>query len=156
MNTKLSSEELKSRFKSLQESKIEEELIGEDADILMANYLSEIERIQRLLGMKRKDLAKEIKTSASYLTQVFRGDKPLNFYTIAKIKRVLKIKFSVIASFVDNSSIILKDTKQYSNPIISNGVISFTPIKNGEGEGYALNNTQQGLIKSEKYSKEAA
>jgi transcriptional regulator with XRE-family HTH domain len=89
--------ELQSKFHSLLSSKSEDDLLKEEEFILMANYLSEIERLQELEGVKfvRKELAKQIKVSASYLTQVFRGDKPLNFRTIAKIQRALKIKFHV-------------------------------------------------------------
>lgn len=98
-------EEIKAAFNSLRESKTEEELIKEDEYILMANYLSEIERIKSTLSFTRKDLAKKINTSPSYLTQVFRGDKPLNFYTLAKIQRALKIKFSVKILFKNEYSV---------------------------------------------------
>jgi transcriptional regulator with XRE-family HTH domain len=89
--------ELQDRIQARQANKTEEEILGEDEYILMAGYLSEIERFQKQNKFSRKDLAAKIKTSASYLTQVFKGDKPLNFYTIAKIQRALKIRFKVIA-----------------------------------------------------------
>lgn len=65
--------------------------------MLMASYLSEIERIQKKRDhqMTRKELATRIGTSASYLTQVFRGDKPLNFRTLAKIQEALNIRFLI-------------------------------------------------------------
>lgn len=90
-------QDLENKFKSLIASKSEDELLKEDEFILMANYLSEIERLQRLEGVKfkRKELASQIKVSASYLTQIFRGDRPLNFKTIAKIQRALNIRFHV-------------------------------------------------------------
>lgn len=90
-------EDVKAKFQSLQNNKTEEDLIKEDEYILMANYLSEIERLKKPLNLNRKELAKRIKTSASYLTQVFRGDKPLNFYTLAKIQKALNIRFEVRA-----------------------------------------------------------
>jgi transcriptional regulator with XRE-family HTH domain len=37
----------------------------------------------------------EIGTSASYLTQLFRGDRLLNFRTIAKIEAALNIEFKI-------------------------------------------------------------
>lgn len=86
---------LRDKLKSWESSKTPEDLIKEDEYILMANYLSEIERVKSKLGFTRKSLAKEINTSASYLTQVFRGDKPLNFYTLAKIQKALGIRFQV-------------------------------------------------------------
>ena len=53
------------------------------------------EIVQEEKGITRKELASLIKTSPSYLTQVFRGDKPLNFITLAKIQRALGIRFTV-------------------------------------------------------------
>src|SRR5450432_3104832 len=89
--------QLEEKLKSWEASKTPEDLIKEDEYILMANYLSEIERLKSEYGFTRKSLAQQINTSASYLTQVFRGDKPLNFHTVAKIQRALKIRFQVEA-----------------------------------------------------------
>jgi ribosome-binding protein aMBF1 (putative translation factor) len=69
--------------------------IKHDAYILMAGYLSEIELILRKYKISKKVLANKIECSPSYLTQVFRGDKPLNFLTLAKIKDELNIRFEV-------------------------------------------------------------
>src|ERR1700728_734140 len=87
---------LQEKIQELQESKTDEELLHEETAILMANYLSEIEKYQLDHAITRKDLAAKIKISASYLTQVFRGDKPLNFHTLAKIQRALRVRFRVI------------------------------------------------------------
>lgn len=89
--------ELRDRFQSLTANKTAEDLIKEDEYALMANYLSEIERLKSEVGFSRKELAKKINTSPSYLTQVFRGDKPLNFHTLAKIQNALNIRFEVKA-----------------------------------------------------------
>ncbi len=101
-------EEIKNKFRSLINEQNEEEEIKHDAYILMAGYLSEIEQIQEIENLQRKDLASKIKISASYLTQVFRGDKPLNFYTLAKIQKALKIKFKVKAVPLINKSVDIK------------------------------------------------
>jgi len=100
MKSNINKEEIKNRIQLLKSSKTEEQLIERDSLILQANYLSEIERISKENGFNRKDLAIKIKTSPSYLTQVFRGDKPLNFLTLAKIKRALNLKFEVTAELV--------------------------------------------------------
>ncbi len=63
----------------------------------MFSFLSEIEKFQKLQGIKKNKLADKIKTSASYLTQLYRGSKPLNFETIAKIQKALNIAFTVLA-----------------------------------------------------------
>src|ERR1700760_5187963 len=89
--------ELQDRIQARHSSKTEEDLLKEDEDMLMAGYLSEIEKYQQENKITRKDLAKRINTSPSYLTQVFRGDKPLNFYTVAKIQKALDIRFKVVA-----------------------------------------------------------
>lgn len=68
-----------------------------EAQMLAFRFLSEVEKYQELQGMKKKELAKEIGTSASYITQLFRGNKPLNFETIAKMQRALHICFHISA-----------------------------------------------------------
>jgi transcriptional regulator with XRE-family HTH domain len=90
---KLTSENIK-KIKPLHQA-TEEEQINLDEYILMAKYLSEIENILIEKSLKKKALANKIGTSPSYLTQVFRGDKPLNFKTLAKIQTVLNIHFEV-------------------------------------------------------------
>lgn len=106
--------QLQAKLQKWHTVKTDEDLLKEDEFILMANYLSEIERMGG--EMKRNVLAKKIGTSASYLTQVFRGDKPLNFYTIAKLQRALKVRFSVTA-IPNNQSVMLINAKK----------IDFTP-----------------------------
>ena len=98
MNTK-SSSDIKTKFKSLIAHDSVESEIDHDAHILMAGFLSEIERVQKQKNISRKSLAERINTSASYLTQVFRGDKPLNFVTIAKIQKTLDIRFDIQARY---------------------------------------------------------
>lgn len=136
-------QDIKEKFKSLLSSKNEDERLKHDAFILMSGYLSEIERMQRTIGINRKELARRIKTSPSYLTQVFRGDKPLNFDTVAKIQNELKIKFNVNAFFIDSSSIsvpanivdfnnyIYTDVQQY-NPKPENNMYAIKGGNNNE------------------------
>jgi DNA-binding Xre family transcriptional regulator len=101
MNTKSKKEisEIIKKFQSLFKEKTGDEKIEEDSFMLMAGFLSEIELFQSSSDKysNRKDLAKAIGTSPSYLTQVFRGDKPLNFKTLAKIQEVLEIRFDITA-----------------------------------------------------------
>lgn len=73
----------------------EEDQIDIEASVLMLNFLAEIENIQKIRGIDRMSLAKSINISPSYLTQVFRGNKPLNFKTLAKIQKALNIRFEV-------------------------------------------------------------
>lgn len=75
----------------------EEEEIKHESQMLMFSFLSEIEKYQTLQDINKKKLSQKIKISASYLTQLFRGHKPLNFETIAKVQRALNISFNVYA-----------------------------------------------------------
>src|SRR5687768_6273594 len=99
MSSNNKAQQIKDRFKSFFESRTEEQQIKHDEYMLMASFLSEIELVQKQKGIKRNRLSKLIKLSPSYITQVFRGDKPLNFNTIARIQRALDIRFSVRAHY---------------------------------------------------------
>ena len=99
MNLEDKIKEIKKRFEDLQQNKTESEKLEHDEYMLMAAFLSEIEKIQKQKAIKRNRLAELIDISASYLTQVFGGDKPLNFHTIAKIQKALGIKFYVKAYY---------------------------------------------------------
>jgi transcriptional regulator with XRE-family HTH domain len=90
---KLSSKNIR-KIKPISQPTVAEELALDEL-LLMAKFLSEIEQQQKLKDIDRKTLAKLIGTSPSYLTQVFRGDKPLNFKTLTKIQTVLNIRFEL-------------------------------------------------------------
>ena len=111
----MKSDRLKERIQNLLSRKTEEQLLRENSYTLMSNYLSEIERLQSISGFSRKDLAEKIKTSPSYLTQVFRGGKPLNFFTIAKIQNALNIRFEVTSVSNDNFLNICDEAKFFEN-----------------------------------------
>jgi transcriptional regulator with XRE-family HTH domain len=99
MNSKNKSKELQQQFAELFAGGNEVQKLELDAKILMAKFLSEIERVQEIsTNLKnRKNLAEAIGTSPSYLTQVFCGDRNLNFLTLAKIQKVLNIRFEISA-----------------------------------------------------------
>ena len=90
---KLSSKNIR-KIKPISQPTVAEELALDEL-LLMAKFLSEIEQQQKLKDIDRKTLAKLIGTSPSYLTQVLRGDKPLNFKTLTKIQTVLNIRFEL-------------------------------------------------------------
>lgn len=73
----------------------EEDQIEIDAKVLMAKFLSEVQSIADDKNLKRKELASLIGTSASYLTQLFRGHKLMNFITAAKLQRALDVEFDI-------------------------------------------------------------
>lgn len=90
---KLKADMIKAKFDEIFENRTKQERLKLDAYMLMAAFLSEIEIILEHEKISKKTLAQKIDTSPSYLTQVFRGDKPLNFMTLAKIQTALNIQF---------------------------------------------------------------
>lgn len=96
MNTKLKIEETKflDKFNSLfQYSK--EEIIENEAFVLHMKIMSAVEKKMLEKGWKRKDLAKAVETSPSYITQLFRGDRMVNFTMVAKFQYVLGGEFNI-------------------------------------------------------------
>jgi len=105
MSTKQSNsiEEIRNEFQKLFE-KSPEEQVEHRAQLLSYIFLSEAQKAMDRKGWTRKQLADEIGTSASYLTQLFRGDRLLNFKTVAKIEGALEIWFEVNAIESSESS----------------------------------------------------
>jgi ribosome-binding protein aMBF1 (putative translation factor) len=105
MSTKQSNstEEIRNDFQKLFE-KSPEEQVEHRAQLLSYIFLSEAQKAMDRKGWTRKQLADEIGTSASYLTQLFRGERLLNFKTVAKIEGALNIRFEVNVSEPAESS----------------------------------------------------
>lgn len=84
-----------------------EEQVEHRAQMLSYIFLSEAQKAMDRKGWTRKQLANEIGTSASYLTQLFRGARLLNFKTVARIEAALGIRYEVklATNSVDHSEI---------------------------------------------------
>src|SRR5674536_8439 len=96
MNTNYTkSEEIQSAFDHLFNSLSEEDLLDVDAKILMFRFLLLIDAKREELGWSRKELAAQIKTSPSFISQLFQGDKLINFTTLAKIQKVMGLEFEI-------------------------------------------------------------
>ncbi len=97
MNTKksMTPEEVKASFDQFFDSFSEEELLEQRAHLLAFRFLSEVEKAMEKEGITRKELARRIGTSASYVTQLFRGDRLLNFNTVAKMEKALGLDFEI-------------------------------------------------------------
>ena len=96
MNTKLNNEQnIKKAFDELFNSFTEEEKLESEARLLMFRFLDVVERKREKLGWSRKQLAQKVGTSASYITQLMQGDKLINMLTLAKMQKVLDIKFDI-------------------------------------------------------------
>lgn len=91
----ITSEEIKKQFEELLSFKSEEEKIELDAKELVFSFLSEFDKAMERNKISKKELAKSIGTSASYITQLFRGDRTPNFVNIAKMKDALNLEFDI-------------------------------------------------------------
>jgi transcriptional regulator with XRE-family HTH domain len=92
-----SSEEIQKAFQDLIKKSDENVDIPFLAEMVMYRFLSEVERLTEERKMTRKELAQQIGTSASYITQLYRGNKLLNLTTIAKFEKALGITFTIKA-----------------------------------------------------------
>jgi transcriptional regulator with XRE-family HTH domain len=96
MSTKLNdTQNIKEAFDQLFNSFTAEEIIESEARLIMFRFLEIIERRSEMLGWNRKQLAEKVGTSASYITQLFRGDKLINMITLAKFQKALGLEFEI-------------------------------------------------------------
>jgi transcriptional regulator with XRE-family HTH domain len=96
MSTKLNdTQKIKEAFDQLFNSFTAEEIIDSEARLIMFRFLEIIERRSEMLGWNRKQLAEKVGTSASYITQLFRGDKLINMITLAKFQKALGVEFEI-------------------------------------------------------------
>ena len=110
MNTKSSNSahgEIETAFKTILSFDNEQDQLELEAKLIMAKFLEKIQEIATQKGLKKKDLAQKIGTSASYITQLYRGHKLLNLMTLAKLQRALNIDLDVA----------IKGSNQIKNPI---------------------------------------
>lgn len=84
-------------FESLFSSKTKEEEIEHEAKMIMFRFISELEKLKKDKPLRKKDLAKALGTSASYITQLYRGDKLINMTTLAKLQDVYNLTFEIKA-----------------------------------------------------------
>jgi len=78
-------------------SQTKKEKLELETSLLAISFLSEIERVSDELGLKRKELAKLIEKSPSYLTQLFRGNRIPSIKNIAALSLALDKNFYVKA-----------------------------------------------------------
>lgn len=97
MNSNKKNELIDPEFAHLFEFSSEENELQHEARMIMYRFLSEIERLEgQERGLKTK-LARAIKKTQSYITQLFNGDKLVNLLTLAKFQKALGIKFKITA-----------------------------------------------------------
>jgi hypothetical protein len=74
----------------------EKEELKHDAKMIMFRFLSEIDRMSEN-ELLQKDYAAAMKTSASFVNQLFKGDKLANLVTIAKLQKAFNVIFDIKA-----------------------------------------------------------
>lgn len=88
-------DEIRNAFNEIFDNLSEQDKLENEAKLIMFRFLDIVERKREKLGWSRKGLAKKVGTSASYITQLMRGDKLINMLTLAKMQKALDIKFDV-------------------------------------------------------------
>src|SRR5690606_7842737 len=72
------------------------ERIEHDAQIFIFQFLGHIDQAMKDQNISKKELAKNVGTSASFINQLFRGDKRPSWSMLAKMSQVLNLKFKVM------------------------------------------------------------
>lgn len=85
-------------FENLFTFQDEKEELDHDAHMIMFRFLSELEEYYSTgKNLKRNDLAAKLGVSPSYITQLFHGDKLLNFTMLARIQKAFNLTFEIKA-----------------------------------------------------------
>jgi len=108
--------EIQDAFDQLSDQLSEQDMLENDANLLMFRFLSIIEEKCEALGLNRKQLAEKVGTSASYITQLYRGDKLVNMTTLAKFQKALGLEFEIT------------EKKSYEEK-----VKDYSPVSDGKG-----------------------
>lgn len=123
----------------------DEEKLNFEAEMLHLDTMKMIEDLMKQRGMNKKDLARELNISQSFITQLFTADKLINYKLLAKMQRIFQNKFNFEAtpwlsdSFWENSVVSNTDCK----------VIHLSDYhKNNDENEYPLSATEKRAIVS--------
>lgn len=131
MNTKSKNPiKFKEAFDALFNGFSEEEKLKSDERLLMFRLLDIVERKREEYGWSRKELAQAVGTSASYITQLMRGDKLVNIPILAKFQKALNFEY-----VISEKSDYIEETKEISTPYADvAGVWCWKPFKNAKAD----------------------
>jgi transcriptional regulator with XRE-family HTH domain len=73
-----------------------EDQIASKADLLTLQFLGLVDQKMEQEEISKKELAEKIGTSASFITQLFRGDRKPNWNILAKMSLELNLDFKVL------------------------------------------------------------
>lgn len=86
-----------SEFEGLFEFESPQEEFEHEKTLLSLKFLSEVQTILESESLTKKELAQMLETSASYITQLYKGDRLVNMAILAKIQEKLDIVFEIKA-----------------------------------------------------------
>ncbi len=89
---------LQTQWINLLQDMTEEDSIEIKASVLALQFLGLVDEKLKERGMTKKELADQIGTSVSYLTQLFRGDRKPSWEILGKMSLVLGLGFKVSVS----------------------------------------------------------
>ncbi len=95
MNTKFKNFRVEPAFEELFSFSGKAEKIEHRAQMISFRILSEVQRICDEKEIKMKDLAELVDTSASYITQLFRGNKQVNTAFMARFEEAINMIFEI-------------------------------------------------------------
>ncbi|HCN36697.1 MAG TPA: hypothetical protein DIS94_03175 [Bacteroidetes bacterium] len=108
---------LNEELKKIYSNESQDEKDEFQAEILHMEIIHQIYLRMKLLGLSKSDIAKELKTSKSFITQLFSGDKLLNLKLIAKFSRILGLKMNPQFNETKSYTDIIYDGKNNIFPI---------------------------------------
>ncbi|WP_157580262.1 helix-turn-helix transcriptional regulator [Rudanella lutea] len=86
---------IRATFSVLFENRTDQERRDDAAQLLSFRFMSEVERIMDERGMTKHDLAEALGTSTGHITQLFRGNRILNFDMFARLEKALSVNFTI-------------------------------------------------------------
>ena len=85
-------------FKDIFSFQSEEDELEHDAQMLVQKFLEEVEKcFETGPKIKKKDIADALGKSRSFVSQLYSGDKLLNFFHIAQLQKSLNLSFEIEA-----------------------------------------------------------
>jgi len=87
---------IKKEWDTLFDSMSQEDLLASKADLLAMQFLGLVDQKMDQENISKKELAQKIGTSASFITQMFRGDRKPNWNILAKMSMELGLEFKVM------------------------------------------------------------
>jgi plasmid maintenance system antidote protein VapI len=96
MSMKLNRVKVEDDFEDLFSFSDKEDRLEHRAQMISYRILSEIEKLCEEKQIKKKELAAMVDTSASYITQLFRGDKQVNTAIMSRFEEAFDMVFDFV------------------------------------------------------------